>query len=187
MLANSGVFGNVGTKIALAYCLSSDACIVVWLKFLGTHCSRSCGILLSSRFTPLVPTQADSYISGYCSLTDIPAATTAVAAVPEDPATLSIAVAAAIRYSYILGTTPNCSAITLTQTEFYGNKAIGGGGGAIFWDGPVEDLIVSCSDIEDAFGMLLHFVMMHAMMLLKRSSCMPVPCCSHYALKAIAS
>ena len=112
-------------------------------------------MLLTPHFTPPpVPVQADTYISGYCSLTDTPpaTATTAVAAVPKEPAALSIAVDAAIRYSYILATAPNCSAITLTQTEFYGNKAIGGGGGAIFWDGPVEDLIVSCSDIEEAFG-----------------------------------
>ena len=89
-------------------------------------------------------------------MSDNPAATasTAVAAVTENTPPLSTAIAAAVRYSYILDTTPNCSAITLTQTEFYGNKAVGGGGGAIFWDGPVEDLIVSCSDIEDAFGEL---------------------------------
>ena len=102
--------------------------------------------------------QADSYISGYCSLTDTPlsAATTAVATATPDSTPLSVAVAAAVHYSYILNTTPNCSAITLSQTEFYGNKAVGGGGGAIFWDGPVEDLVVSCSDMEDAFGARQH-------------------------------
>lgn len=99
--------------------------------------------------------QADSYISGYCLLTDalaITTAATAVATTADNATIVSAAVDAALRYSYILDTTPHCSAITLTQTEFYGNKAVGGGGGAIFWDGPVEDLIVSCSDIEDAFG-----------------------------------
>ena len=95
--------------------------------------------------------QADSYTSGYCSLVDSTATTTttAVAAAPEEP---TIAVDAALRYAYILDTTPNCSAIRLAQTEFYGNKAVGGGGGAVFWDGPVDDLVVSCSDDADAFG-----------------------------------
>ncbi|KAL0048014.1 hypothetical protein WJX82_005700 [Trebouxia sp. C0006] len=93
--------------------------------------------------------QADSYTSGYCSLLDSTAAT-AVAAAPEEPSSPSVAVAAALRYAYILDTSPNCSAIRLSQTEFYGNKAIGGGGGAIFWDGPVADLVISCSDMEDA-------------------------------------
>jgi len=74
-----------------------------------------------------------------------------VAAAPAE-STPSTAVAAALRWAYILDTSPNCSAIQLAQTEFYGNKAIGGGGGAIFWDGPVSDLVVSCSDIEDAVG-----------------------------------
>lgn len=96
--------------------------------------------------------QADNQISGYCFLADAPAAAaaTAVAAVKVDATGLSIATTAAVRYGYILGNTPDCSAITLSQTEFYANKAIGGGGGAIFWDGRVEDLIVSCSD--DVFG-----------------------------------
>ena len=70
-----------------------------------------------------------------------------MAAVKVDPAAISIATAAAVRYGNILGNTSDCSAITLSQTEFYANKAIGGGGGAIFWDGPVEDLIVICSDM----------------------------------------
>lgn len=98
--------------------------------------------------------QADSLISGYCFLTDTPAATatTAVAAVPAGASPPSIAVAAAVRYAYILANTPECSAITLSQAEFYANKAVGGGGGAIFWDGPVEDLIVICSDVADVFG-----------------------------------
>ena len=98
--------------------------------------------------------QADSLISGYCFLRDSPAATavTAVAAVNVAASPPSIAVDAAVRYGYILGNTPECSAITLSQTEFYANKAIGGGGGAIFWDGPVEDLIVICSDVGDVFG-----------------------------------
>ena len=97
--------------------------------------------------------QADSYTSGYCSLVDS-TATTAVAAAPEEPSSPSVAVAAALRYAYILDASPNCSAIRLSQTEFYGNKAIGGGGVAIFWDGPVADLVISCSDMEDAFGKL---------------------------------
>ena len=63
-----------------------------------------------------------------------------------------MAVAAALQYAYILNLSPNCSAVTLSQTEFYGNKAIGGGGGAIFWDGPVADLIVSCSSVEEETG-----------------------------------
>ena len=66
----------------------------------------------------------------------------------------SVAVAAALRYAYILDITPNCSAIRLSQTEFFGNKAIGGGGGAVFWDGPVADLVISCSDMEDTLGKL---------------------------------
>ena len=94
--------------------------------------------------------QVDSLVSGgYCFLADTPAATatTAVAAVEMDPAALSVATAAAVRYGNILGHASDCSAITLSQTEFYANKAVGGGGGAIFWDGPVEDLIVICSDL----------------------------------------
>lgn len=100
--------------------------------------------------------QADSLISGYCFLTDTPAATatTAVAAVTVGPSPPSIAVAAAMRYAYILGNTPERSAITLSQTEFYANKAVGGGGGAIFWDGPVKDLVVICTDVGDVFGKL---------------------------------
>ena len=100
-------------------------------------------------------------------MADTPAATatTAVAAVNMDPAALSIATAAAVHYGNILGHTPDCSAITLSQTEFYANKAIGGGGGAIFWDGPVEDLIVICSDIfgEHRASLFALLVLLHGL------------------------
>ena len=97
--------------------------------------------------------QADSYNSGYCALVDPDSgSSTATATSDAQAADVSIAVAAALRYDFVLNTMPNCSKITLTQSQFAGNKAIGGGGGAIFWDGPVSDLIVSCSDTEDATG-----------------------------------
>lgn len=94
--------------------------------------------------------QVDDLVSGgYCFLADTPAATatTAVAAIKVDSAALSTATATAVRYGSFLDDTPDCSAITLSRTEFYGNRAIGGGGGAIFWDGPVDDLVVVCSDM----------------------------------------
>ena len=96
--------------------------------------------------------QAGSYTSGYCSLLDTPATAATAVAASAATTTPTAAVAAALRYAHILATTPNCSGITLSQTEFFGNKAIGGGGGAIFWDGPVADLVVTCSDVEDGFG-----------------------------------
>lgn len=87
-------------------------------------------------------------------MVDTTAATsaTAVATAAAQPSSTSVAVAAAVQYAYILDLLPNCSAVTLSQTEFYGNKAIGGGGGAIFWDGPVDDLIVSCTDMAEVMG-----------------------------------
>ena len=94
--------------------------------------------------------QVDDLVSGgYCFLADTPAATatTAVAAIKVDPAALSTATATAVRYGRFLDDTPDCSAITLSRTEFYANRAVGGGGGAIFWDGPVDDLVVICSDM----------------------------------------
>lgn len=94
--------------------------------------------------------QDDDLVSGgYCFLVDTPTATatTAVAAIKVDPAVLSTATATAVRYGSFLDNTPDCSAITLSRTEFFANRAIGGGGGAIFWDGPVEDLVVVCSDM----------------------------------------
>ena len=66
-----------------------------------------------------------------------------------------MAVTAALNNAYWTSVTPNCSQLWLTQTQFAGNKAIGGGGGAIFWNGPVDDLIVSCSELEEAAGGLL--------------------------------
>ena len=85
-----------------------------------------------------------------------------------DPAALSIATAAAVRYGNILGHTSDCSAITLSQTEFYANKAIGGGGGAIFWDGPVEDLIVICSDMfgEQRTSLIVLLVLLQGLLAL---------------------
>ena len=87
-------------------------------------------------------------------MVDTPAATsaTAVATAAAQSSSVSVAVAAALQYSYILDLSPSCSAVTLSQTEFYGNKAIGGGGGAIFWDGPLADLVVSCSDTAEDIG-----------------------------------
>ena len=61
------------------------------------------------------------------------------------------AVAAVVRYSSLIGAQPNCSGIHLSQTEFLGNVAVGGGGGAIFWNGPVDMLVVSC-DSQDLVG-----------------------------------
>ena len=58
------------------------------------------------------------------------------------------AVAALVRYSSLIDAQPNCSGIHLSQTEFLGNVAVGGGGGAIFWNGPVDMLIVSCDSQE---------------------------------------
>ena len=89
---------------------------------------------------------------------DTPAAI-AVAAAPAEAVSPSVAVAAALRYTSILNASPNCSSVTLTETEFYGNKAVGGGGGAIFWDGPVADLVVSCSDTEGDSGRTSDLVM----------------------------
>ena len=59
------------------------------------------------------------------------------------------AVAALVRYSSLIDAQPNCSGIHLSQTEFLANVAVGGGGGAIFWNGPVDMLVVSCDSQDD--------------------------------------
>lgn len=131
--------------------------------------------------------QVDDLVSGgYCFPADTTAATvtTAVAAVMVDSAALSIATAAAERYGNILGHRPDCSAITLSQTEFYANKAIGGGGGAIFWDGPVEDLIVICSDMfgeQRVLLLLLHVLLpsLSALALIPTLTLIPAPMLTH--------
>ena len=92
--------------------------------------------------------QAGGYTDGYCALVDS-TDTTTVAATPEKPSSPSVAVAASLRYTYILEISPKCSAIRLLQTEIYENEAIGGGvsSGTGQW-------LISCSDTEEAFGKL---------------------------------
>ena len=58
------------------------------------------------------------------------------------------AIAAMLRYSSLIDAQPNCSGIHLSQTDFLANVAVGGGGGAIFWNGPVDMLAVSCDSQE---------------------------------------
>ena len=98
---------------------------------------------------------------------DAGSSTASATAATSEPTVASTAVAAALRYDDFLNTMPNCSQITLTQSLFAGNKAIGGGGGAIFWDGPVDDLVVSCSDTAESLGECI----LHAVMLALKSCC----------------
>ena len=98
---------------------------------------------------------------GYCSMKSAMAEPpsllqqTALVSLGGVDATSSAAVgpdvAALERYGSIISAQPNCTSLHLSQTEFLGNVAIGGGGGAIFWNGPVDMLIVSC-DSTDLVG-----------------------------------
>ena len=98
--------------------------------------------------------QSSAYDVGYCSMASgmaVPPSLQQSAGVDlagvdaASSAAVDPAVAALVRYSSLIGAQPNCSGIHLSQTEFLANLAVGGGGGAIFWNGPVDMLIVSCN------------------------------------------
>ncbi len=97
--------------------------------------------------------QSSAYDVGYCSMASgmaVPPSLQQSAGVDlagvdaASSAAVDPAVAALVRYSSLIDAQPNCSGIHLSQTEFLANLAVGGGGGAIFWNGPVDMLIVSC-------------------------------------------